>query len=70
MGDIKIVTRTCITCKHEPKWKPAVPTSPMLWGEYRADWTSSTREVALQGQVAFFRNEPITDCLAWEPKSV
>jgi hypothetical protein len=68
MDDIKIVTRTCITCEHEPKWKPGSPTSPRHWGECRAGWHFSTKEVALQGQVAFFEKEPITDCPAWALK--
>lgn len=69
---IKIVTRTCITCQHEPAWRPYSPVPPAtLAGRCESnDFIGGFRPpfVTRCGQVASYENEPILDCPGWWPK--
>ena len=69
--NILIVTRTCITCRNEPEWKPCEPTRSTMQGYCKGVWHSSIRKlVFLKGQEATYEGETITNCLAWEPKVI
>ena len=67
MAEVKIVTRTCITCQHEPEWLPDRPTSDILWGECHNQWR---RLISLTGQVAKFDGNIIFACPAWKSKAI
>lgn len=73
--EIKIVTRTCITCGNEPEWKPVAPYVTELCGTCKASFNySSGPKINLVGQVSYCydsdagKHRPITDCPLWKAK--
>lgn len=80
-AEIKIVTRTCITCQHEPQWRLCSPSRADCLGECESPkFLRPNPKIFLQGQVATVKMrgentdetfyEPIVDCPAWKPKTV
>lgn len=71
--NIKIVTRTCITCQHEPDWKAWSPDDAETVGYCKSqDFCSPSRKPQLKKLGQICRNVVndglIEDCPAWECK--
>ena len=69
--EIKIVTRSCITCQHEPeKWEACNPVSDKVVGRCSCSFndTCSCKLIKKADGQCFYRDLLISDCPAWQPK--
>ena len=67
--ETKTVTRTCITCEHEPEWKFASPLAKGYTGRCNSPLVhNGPLRISREQQVAAYEGQPITCCPGWLPK--
>lgn len=80
---IKVITRTCLTCRHEPEWKLVTPASQVQLGSCKSSrfsrrqedtqiWDEHVRPYApviiKKNGVFYHVDEVFESCGAWESK--